>query len=249
MEKHTSLGANRTGIDMSPIHSKEMVSGAQQLTQVQPGKSELRSRIEQQYLSEATQVGSVPVPGTLKGMLKSTMEKATGRNPEVFINKLGQRLAFERTGTRLYEAVIRKCQALSAAGETLPFSLDEIDHLRREELQHFKLLTQCMRDIGADPTAMTPDADVSAVAAMGYQRALNDPRTTVSQCLNLLLELELADNAGWEMLVTLAKDMEMDEMAQQFQQAHREEGEHERKVRAWCQQAVSAESGRSESAH
>lgn len=244
MEKQTHLGANRTGVDMSPVDSKAMASGAQELTNVDPGPGELRAGIEQAYLSEANLVGSVPVPGTLKGVFKSTMEKAAGRNPEVFINKLGQRLAFERTGTRLYEAVIRKCQALEAAGEALPFTVDEIDHLRSEELQHFHMLKQCIQEIGADPTAMTPDADVSAVASMGYQRAMSDPRTTVPQCLQLLLELELADVAGWDMLVTLAKDMGMDEMARRFQEARRQEDEHERKVRDWCLQMVKTEAGK-----
>ncbi|HEX6928272.1 MAG TPA: ferritin Dps family protein [Gammaproteobacteria bacterium] len=187
MEKQTYPGANRTGIDMSPIHSKEMISGAQKLTVVQSVGTEQRERIERQYLDQAEPVGSVPLPGTLKGAFKSTMEKAAGRNPEVFVNKLGQRLAFERTGTRLYEAVIRKCEALSAMGETLPFALDEIEHLRAEELQHFQLLNQCLLEIGADPTALTPDADISAVAAMGYQRALSDPRTTLPQSLQLLV--------------------------------------------------------------
>lgn len=244
MEKHTSMGMNRTGADMSPIHSKAMAKGSLELTDQQPAGSKLRQAIEQQYLGEANQVGSVPLPGELKGVLKSLADKATGRNPEVFINKAGQRLAFERTGVRLYDAVIRKCNWLSNNGEQLPFSIDELLHLRNEELAHFHLLAKCLRDIGADPTAMTPDADVSGVAAMGYQRALNDPRTTVAQCLDLLLELELADNAAWEMLVELAESMGMNEVANDFRRAKREEDEHERKVRSWCRAALEAEAGR-----
>lgn len=244
MEKHTSMGMNRTGADMSPMHSKEMKRGAEQLTKVTPAGSEQCNAIEQQYLQNANQLGSVPVPGTLKGMFKSTMEKATGRNPEVFINKLGQRLAFERSGTRLYETVIRKCEHLSRAGEKLPFDLGELEHIRNEELQHFHLLKRCIEDIGADPTAMTPDADVAGVVGMGYARALGDPRTTVSQCLDLLLELELADNAAWEMLVVLARDMGMDDMAKEFHRAEEQEDQHKQKLYAWCQAAIKAEAGR-----
>lgn len=248
MEKHTSMGMNRTGIDMSPKHSKEMKRGAEELTGVTPGKSELRAKIERQYLGDANQVGSVPVPGTLKGAFKSATEKLTGSNPEVFINKLGQRLAFERTGTRLYEAVIRKCRHLEQAGERLPFALSELEDIRNEEHEHFQLLTECMREIGADPTAMTPDADVSAVASMGYQRALGDPRTTVPQCLDLLLELELADNAAWQMLVNLARDFGMDEMADRFHRAEEEEDRHRDKLYRWVSEATKAEAGRRPSA-
>ncbi|MBW3567163.1 MAG: ferritin-like domain-containing protein [Proteobacteria bacterium] len=245
MEKRTSMGANRTGIDMSPMHGKKMATGARELTPKAAASSAACNRIEQQYLRESDGVGSVPLPGTIKGALKSTMEKATGRHPEVFINKLGERLAFERTGTRFYESVMRKCTALADAGETLPFALDELAHIRDEELAHFRMLGECMREIGADPTAMTPDADVSAVASMGYQRALSDPRTNVPQCLNLLLELEMTDNAAWETLVTLAHDMGLDEMADRFKEAQSQEAEHERQVRDWCRQALRAEAGKS----
>lgn len=244
MEKQTSMGTNRTGIDMSPIDSKEMSRGAREYTNAAAGRSQLREKIEQQYLDAANQIGSVPLPGTMKGAFKATMQKASGRHPEVFINKLGQRLAFERTGTRLYEAVIRKCRVLAEAGEQLPFELTEIDHIRSEELEHFHLLKECLTQIGADPTAITPDANVSAVASMGYQRALCDPRTNVPQCLNLLLELELADVAAWDMLIELADDMGMDEMVRQFRQAKSEEDEHERKLRSWCKAAVKAEAGK-----
>lgn len=244
MEKHTNLGMNRTGAAMSPVHSKAMKEGALQLTPKQPDVGELRTRIEQQYLDAANQLGSVPVPATLKGMFKSTMEKATGRNPEVFINKLGQRLAFERSGARLYDAAIRKCSWLEQSGETLPFRLGELEHIRNEEVEHFLLLKQCMEEIGADPTAVTPDADVSGVVALGYSRALNDPRTTVSQCLDLLLELELADNAAWEMLVVLARDMGMDDMAKKFHRAEEQEDRHKQKLYAWCSAATGAEAGK-----
>lgn len=246
MEKRTQLGANRTGIDMSPIDSKEMARGAMELTPQSPASSEGRSRIEQQYLREAGMIGSVPVPGTLKGALKSTMDKVAGRNPEVLIDKLGERLAFERTGVRLYEAVMRKCENIAATGESLPFSLGDLQHIRDEEFEHFQMLKQCMRDIGADPTAMTPDADVSAVASMGIQRVLNDPRTSITQSLEMLVNIELLDNAEWEMLIELTEDMGMDDMAKQFGDALRQENEHEQMVRSWYRQALKAELGKSE---
>ena len=38
-------------------------------------------------------------------MLKTALNKLVGVSPEVLIDKLGERLAFERTGTRLYDAL------------------------------------------------------------------------------------------------------------------------------------------------
>lgn len=247
--KENPIGTNRTGVDMSRAQSEEMLRGAEDLTEALTGRfagtgTELLERLEREYVEQAGEIGSVPVPGKLKGALKSGRKNAAGKAPEVFINKLGQRLAFERTGTRLYDAVIRKCRTLSLAGEPLPFEIDALEHIRDEELKHLHLLTRCMEDIGADPTAMTPDADVSGVAALGYQRALADPRTNVAQSLNLLLELELADVAAWEMLIALADDMNMNDMASEFRQALSEEDEHEQLVRVWCMAANDLEAGK-----
>src|SRR5690606_41459299 len=49
---------------------------------------------------EADRIGSVPVPGSAKGMLKSTFDMALGKSPELLVDKLGERLAFERSGDR-----------------------------------------------------------------------------------------------------------------------------------------------------
>lgn len=51
---------------------------------------------------------------------------------------------------------------------------------------------------------MTPCADVSGVIAMGVLQVISDPRTNLAQSLNTLLTAELADNAGWELLIDLA---------------------------------------------
>lgn len=52
-----------------------------------------------------------------------------------FLDKLSERLAFERTGVRLYEALLNKCQTL---GESAPGpTLEDIEHIGSEELEHF----------------------------------------------------------------------------------------------------------------
>jgi ferritin-like metal-binding protein YciE len=241
MEKSETIGTNKTGVDTSPIHSKEMESGAQRYTPPQGREDELqlfrRSEIEQ-----ADRLGSVPIPGTAKGMLKSMMEKFTGNQPAVFVNKLGERLAYERTGTRIYEALILKCEVANDQGE-LPFQIP-IDRLRafhREEGEHFQLLVDCMRKLGVDPTAQTPDADVSGVAGSGMMKVITDPRTTVPQCMEAMLTLELTDNAAWELLIILAEDLGQTDMSQQFQAALVEEQIHLEEIRSWYEKSVRAQ--------
>ena len=238
MAKSNQMGMNRTGIDMSPAQAKEMVRGAEELTPLRAGNGHSLVSIEREYIEAADPLGSVPLPGTLKGALKSFMDKATGRNPEVFLNKLGERLAFERTGVRLYDALITKCEA---TGSSLP--IERLREIRDEEAQHFHLLTEAMESLGADPTAQTPDADVAAVASSGIQKVLTDPRTSVAQCLDAMLTAELTDNAGWDMLCSLAEEMGLDELEAEFRQALAEEDTHLEDVRTWVTESVLSESG------
>ncbi|HEX2140121.1 MAG TPA: ferritin-like domain-containing protein [Woeseiaceae bacterium] len=244
MAKSAEMGKNRTGIEMSPIHSKRMISGAKEYGKAASDGGLSIAALERQYIIEADPIGSVPMPGKLRGALKTGAKKAAGKNPEVLLNKLGERLAFERAGVRLYESVINKCDAVAErlAG---PVTVDELQHIRDEELEHFRLLSDVMESLGADPTAETPDADVSGVAAMGFQHVLNDPRTTMPQCLEMLLTLELADNACWELLIRLADEMGLSDVSEQFQRALEQEKEHVLTVRSWYEEMTLAAASKS----
>lgn len=243
MEKTVHLGKNLTGIAMSPLQSKLMIEGAEQA--MPTGGSEYAlHEVGKDYVEQAAPVGSVPLPGTVQGVLKTLKDKLTGQHTETLLNKLGERLAFERSGARVYECFISKCEAAAGLG-TLPesVSLDRLRQFWQEETQHFALLRDVMTALGADPTAQTPDADVAAVASQGCMKVIQDPRTSVPQCLEALLTLELTDNDGWEMLVRLARAMTLEEIADRCQQAQTEEDVHLATVRAWCQAAVMAEAG------
>lgn len=242
MEKSNQMGRNRTGIDMSPIHSKEMISNAESATPSSSNGISISS-IEREYIEEADAIGSVPMPGTMKGALKSAMKKVSGRNPETLINKLGERLAFERSGVRLYECMITKCESKKGS-QQIP--VNRLRHFRDEEEQHFQMIRNAMQSLGADPTAQTPDADVTGVASMGLMKVITDPRTSVSQSLAALLSVELTDNAAWELLIALADEMGLEELADEFGQALRQEEEHLRDVRQWYEQSVLSDAGAKE---
>lgn len=245
MARPAEMGRNRTGIDMSPMHSERMISGAKEFTRAATGDGRSGiAAIDRQYIAEADPVGSVPIPGTLRGALKSGARKAAGKNPELFLNKLGERLAYERTGVRLYESVITRCEAADETHPAGPVTIDELQHIRDEEMEHFRLLSDTMESLGADPTAQTPDADVSGVAASGILKVLNDPRTSVPQCLEMLLTLEMTDNAAWEMLIKLADDLGLKEVSEQFQRALDQEKEHLATVRSWYEEMMMQEAGR-----
>lgn len=243
MEKGITTGNNRTGMDMSPVQGRMMVSGAEAAPHSAGNESDLHS-LGRDYIASAQTVGSVPLPGTLRGALKALKDKLSGKHTAMLLNKIGERLAFERSGVRLYEAFIAKCEAAEQEG-TLPSAL-ELQRLRQfcvEEAQHFSLLCEVLVAMGADPTAQTPDADVAAMASQGQMKVIQDPRTTVSQCLESLLSIEMMDNAAWAVLERLARDMTMDEIAQQFRLAAEQEDRHLLAVRAWHEAAVREEAG------
>lgn len=235
MEKSTQLGMNRTGADMSPIHSKAMLKG-QTLFKVGPIDPTGLAAIRSSYIRLKEPVGSVPLPGTFKGVLTSGKEKMTGHNPEVLINKLGQRLAFERSGVRLYDALIMKIEADKADEGDDIVSLDRLRQFRAEENEHFLMVKEVMESIGADPTAQTPDADVSALGALGIQKVMTEPRTSLSQCLEALLTAEMTDNAAWELLVGLCTEMGLDDTAEEFRRALAQEEKHLVQIKSWVHQ-------------
>lgn len=238
MEKSTHLGANKTGIDMSPLMSKDMMNNEGLYMGEKQADGE-REAMERAYLEEADALGSVPLPGTLKGAVKSTMKMATGKHPEEFINKLGERLAYERSGVRIYEKMIAKCEH-SRVGDQLDMRvpISRLREFRDQEAEHFHLLVECMEQLGADPTAQTPDADASAVAASGVMKVIMDPRTSISQSLEAMLTLELSDNAAWDILIKLADDMSLPDMADRFRHAHQQEETHLREVQQWYEKSV-----------
>ena len=171
MEQSTQIGMNRTGIQMSPVDTGKMLEAS---AKTRPATSdETIVGMRSNYLAEADPVGTIPPPGTMKGAAKAAIKKMTGKRPEVFIDKLGERLAFERTGTRLYDALLAKFEGATDGAGDVP--LDTLREFRDQEAQHFELLAQCMEQIGADPTAQTPCADVAGVESLGIMQVIHVP--------------------------------------------------------------------------
>lgn len=228
MEHKTPLGLNRTGIQMSPIAGATMQEAtANTLPTLGDGSSYLDVR--QAYADEADTLGSVPVPGTLSGMAHTGVDMITGKRPQVLIDKLGERLAFERGGTRLYDTLLVKCAGLDSP---LPSdALADLQQFRDEEAQHMALVAEALVEIGADPTAQTPCADLVGVESMGLVQAMNDPRTNVLQALHVMLDAELVDNAAWEMLIELAEAAGHAKIAEKFAIAQQQEAVHLSRIR------------------
>jgi ferritin-like protein len=236
MENEIAVGMNRTGLDMAPLSKGDMIDYAQAEAGRAPESDGAFEAVHMAYIEEAERLGSVPVPATMKGMAATAMQKVTGKNPEVLIDKLGERLAFERTGTRLYEAMLLKCGAADHTNN--PIDIAGLGRIRDDEEMHFHLVHKFIEELGADPTAMTPCADVVGVQGMGLMQVISDPRTTIAQALNALLTAELTDNASWELLVELAEQTGHRDMATEFSAALQTEAQHLAMVKGWLREAV-----------
>lgn len=220
----TRVGTNRTGIDASPVDSQDIIAEAKARKPSFPDDDSQMNQFRKTFIGEADRIGSVPPPGTLKGVAAVGAQKLMGKQPEALIDKLAERLAFERTGTRLYDAFLTKCESL---GTVLPgVTLDQLREFRNEEFKHFGWVAEALRMIGADPTAMPPAADVAGMASVGLVQVITDPRTSVSQSLHAVLIAELADNDGWNVLIRLCEEMGLKETADRFRTALAEEDKH-----------------------
>jgi len=217
-----------TGVQMSPKDTKSLLEAVEQILPDVPGDSKAIKAERIVRNEEADRIGSVPVPGSAKGMLKTTFDMAMGKSPEILIDKLGERLAFERSGVRLYDAMIAKAKALEGSDSDL---IQVLKHIRDEEFEHMNLVREAIETLGADPTAITPCADVAGVKSMGVMQVLTDPRTNVAQGIGALLTIELEDNAAWELLIELAEAGGHPNIAKSFHKAKEQEDDHLVKIK------------------
>lgn len=235
INQEAELGMNRTGTLMSPVDAMDAKRGAEELTVPPAGDSSAIAENRISFMLEYDEIGSVPMPASLKGMITTVQEKLRIGH-HAFLDKLGERLAFERTGTRLYEALLSKYQA-SDDKEILP-PLSKLEQFYQEELLHFYMLTDIVTELGGDPTAITPAANIGAMSSIGWLQVMSDPRISFVQSLEILLQAELVDNAGWELLITLADETGLTEISEQFQKAQEEENVHLESVREWVNNLI-----------
>lgn len=235
MQDPTELGRNRTGLQMSPLHGELQLAGTADAADGAPvaatdPEALALARLRRTYIEDADALGSVPPPGTVTGLLKTGAAMLTGKRAQVLVDKLAERLAYERGGTRLYDAALAKASVLA---EGTPVTLVRLREIRDQEVEHATLLASALRQIGADPTAQTPCADVVGVESQGLMQVVSDPRTSLSQTLHALLAAELIDVASWELLAKLARDQNQDELARRFEAALVHENQHLATLTEW----------------
>ena len=234
MSKEITLGSNRTGLKASPDDALRLLEVID-LQPEPPSPIDDADALRQAYRMESDSVGSMPPPTDLRGVTGSVGKALTGRRLHVFLDKLGERAAYERSGARLYDAALTRL-----VGATLPDGIDltTLADIREDEHSHFLLLSEAIESLGGDPTCQTPCADFAGVQGMGLMQAINDPRATLPQVLQTLLAAEVIDVASWELLIELANSMGHAELGERFLVALSSENRHVNQVRTWLSLAM-----------
>ncbi len=225
---------NRTGGKISPQNLLKTIEGAEEYSPYNDGDSTTLNEIREQYANDSDGpllIGTVPPATTLQPAAPNMSKQIQGKDLTVLMDKLSERIAFESTGTRLYEALISKC----SMAPLLPpgFDMHELMHIRNEEHEHLLMLIETVEELGGDPTALTPCADASATATAGICKVVSDPRTTVLQALDAMLIAELTDNDGWSLLITVCQELGLSMLTERFEKALEQEDEHLENVRKW----------------
>lgn len=239
MNTAIDMGLNRTGIGTSPTRCKEAIESAKEGLPTASGDESAAAAVRVAYSQDAPPVGTVPPLNTLKGVTKRDAQVITGEKGGVLLDKLGERLAFERTGVRMYEALMSKFRA-SGTWRGGP-SMQDLREIHDDELRHFELLRKVFARFGADPTATVPSADLAGVEAMGVLQALTDPRVSPAQGLHAILTAELTDHDGWYLLIELVDKLGENELGDEMRVALANERRHVNLVRGWLRSYVLGE--------
>lgn len=229
-------GYNRTGAEFAALKSHSSVLEAEKYHPTQAGNARNLIHLRQTYIAEAEPLGTVATPTSIRGLYVSGGQKFKGKELEIFIDKLGERLAFERAGARLYEALIGKFEM--RVRQAAFFSIDTLKAFHEDELNHLELVRQSIQKLGADPTAITPSADVGSTLSQGLFQVVTDPRTSLAQSVQALLIAELTDHDGWELLIKLSQELDFKELSFQFKNSFLEEKNHLDQIRDLYEQLV-----------
>jgi hypothetical protein len=163
---------NRTGIMTNPDLSAELIRGVKEIIPSSKTNGEQVKAARAEYLKEGLSIGSPPVI-VADGKRGQEQLTADADQMSVLLDKLGERLAFERQGTRLYQAFLQKLEQMHSEERVGP-SVNELRHICDEELEHFRVLQKTIAEFGGDATVQTPSADVAGILSHGILQVVSD---------------------------------------------------------------------------
>jgi bacterioferritin (cytochrome b1) len=152
------------------------------------------------------------------------MQKLINTNREKVLDLLTARLNFERIGVKLYDRVISR---IGASGDAnMMRMVDQLRKHRNEEKEHEEWLEEQIRFFGGDAHGESEMSRLEEIESQGIEKIILDGDPQLSHAMHALLMAELADNAGWEMLMKLASEGNDGEAKREFRKRLYEEVDH-----------------------
>jgi bacterioferritin (cytochrome b1) len=152
------------------------------------------------------------------------MEKLADTNREKVIDLLTERLTFERSGVKLYDRILEKMR--ESEDQQITKMFDQMLEHRDQEKEHEEWLEDQLRAIGGDAHGETEGALLVETESEGIEKVILEQRSSLAQMFHALLVAELADNAGWDLLVQIADEADDPKARRAFKKRLHEEEEH-----------------------
>jgi bacterioferritin (cytochrome b1) len=151
------------------------------------------------------------------------MEKLAKKNTGKVIDLLNERLTFERAGVRLYDALLARLRR--SDDPAMQALIDPAQTHREEEKEHEEWLEEQIRALGGDPHVPSEHSILVQAESEGVERVMQRDQS-IPHDFHALLIAELADNAGWDLLVQLADEFGDSAAKRQFKKRLHEEEKH-----------------------
>jgi hypothetical protein len=198
---------------------------------------------------------ALPPPGSAAGFLRIHLARIAGHledalpsfkgpTPLLLISQLRERLAFERTSSRLYAGLIVKVHAHGAyPGGPTPERLVE---LHNQELEHLNVVRESLHRLGTGAPSLSVAGDGTDAQLQELLQAVDDPSASLQDALRAVLVAEIINNAGWLLLVELAQELGPQDQAETFREVLRAESLHLEEVSGWIAHLQDADAPASE---
>lgn len=151
------------------------------------------------------------------------MDKLAKKNVSRVIDLLNERLAFERTGVKLYDTLLARLRA--STDPALEALVERVQEHRDEEHEHEEWLEEQIRALGGTAHALSEHAVLAQAEAEGIERVMRRD-DSIPHDFHALLTAELADNAGWDLLVQLAGEFGDSRAKKELEKRLHEEEKH-----------------------
>jgi bacterioferritin (cytochrome b1) len=152
------------------------------------------------------------------------MKELATYNREKILDLLIARMSFERAGVKLYDSVIAKIEAQADPGAQR--MLPKLKEHRDEEKEHEEWLEEQVRSLGGDAHGTSDMARLEQRESKGIEDIILDGDNEAMHFFHALLAAELADNAGWDLLVEIADQAGDREAKKAFKKRLHQEMEH-----------------------